>query len=62
MITGNIGAWVAFKKCAPLIKYITKAFGTTIDKNESLDLVMTMYDLLKAHSQVWDHFWQLKTL
>ena len=36
---------VAFKKYAPFTKCITKIDGTTIDDDEDLDLVMSMYNL-----------------
>ena len=38
---------VAFKKCAPFTKCITKIDGKTIDDAEDLDLVMAMYNLME---------------
>ena len=36
---------VAFKRCAPFIKCITKLDGITIDDAEELDLVMLIWNL-----------------
>ena len=47
-IAGNIAARVAFKKCAPFSKCITKFDGTTVDDTEDLDLVIPMYNLLEC--------------
>ena len=52
LVRGNIAtanntvARVAFKNCAPFIKFITK-IDATIDDAEDLDLVMPMYNLLE---------------
>ena len=46
-IVGNNRAEIAFKTCAPFIKCTTKIIGTTTDDAEDLNLVMTMYNLLK---------------
>ena len=35
----NLATQVAFKKCPPCIRYITKIDGTTIDYAEDLDLL-----------------------
>ena len=48
--TGDNGAQVAFKNCAPFIKCTTKIDGTTIDDAEDLDLVTLMYNLLEYSS------------
>ena len=45
-IVRNNGTEIAFKNCAPLIKFIAKINATTIDEPEDLDLVMPMYNLL----------------
>ena len=41
---------VAFKNCTLLTKCIIKIDGTTIDDAEDLDLVMSMYNLIKYSS------------
>ena len=53
-IKGDNGAEVAIKNCAPLIKFITKVNGTTIDDIEELDLVMPMHNLLQYSSSYSD--------
>ena len=45
---------VAFKKCASFTKYTTRTDGTTIDDAEDLDLVMSMYNLIKYSSHYSD--------
>ena len=44
----NLSTKVAFKNCAPFMKYITKINETTIDDAKDLDLVMPMYNLLEC--------------
>ena len=46
----NIPTLAAFKKCAPLTKFIAKIDGTTIDNAENLDLVIPMSNLMKYSS------------
>ena len=41
---------VAFKNCTLLTKCIIKIDGTTIDDAEDLDLIMSMYNLIKYSS------------
>ena len=41
---------VTFKNCAPFTKCITKIDETTLDDAEGLDLVMSMYNLIKYSS------------
>ena len=53
-ITGDNGAEVAFKNCAPFIICITKIDGTTIDDAEDLNLVMPIYNLLDYSSNYSD--------
>ena len=42
---------VAFKNCVPFTKCITKIDGTTVDNSQDLDLVMSMYNLIKYSSK-----------
>ena len=41
---------ISFKNCAPFTKCIKKIDETTIDDAEDLDLVMSMYNLIKYSS------------
>ena len=56
LLRGNIAiAWdngdeVAFRRCNPFIKRITKINGTSLDDAEDLQLVMAMYNLIKYNS------------
>ena len=57
MLRGNIiigyqATQIAFNKCAPFTKYITKVDGTTIDDAEILDLVLPMYSLIENSSNI----------
>ena len=45
MIGRNLWTEVAFKNCAPFIKFITKIDGRKIDYAEGLDFVMSMYQI-----------------
>ena len=45
---------MAFKNCAPFIKFITKIDGTIIDDAEDLDLVMLMYNTTEYSSSFSD--------
>ena len=45
---------MAFKNCAPFIKFVTKMNGTTIDDAEDLDLVMPMCNLIEYSSNYSD--------
>ena len=49
-ITGHQVTQVAFKKCAPFTKCITKIDETTIDDAENLNLVMLMCILIEYSS------------
>ena len=49
-ITGHQVTQVAFKKCAPFTKCITKIDETTIDGAENLNLVMLMCILIEYSS------------
>ena len=49
-ITGHQATQVAFKKCAPFTKCITKIDEATIDHAEYLDLVMLTYHLIEYSS------------
>ena len=53
-IVGDNRTHIALKNCAPFFKCITQIDGTTIDDAEDLDLVMSMYDLLKYSSNYFD--------
>ena len=60
IIRCNLVTKIAFKDCAPFIKCITKIDETTIDDAEELDLVMSMYKLLKYisnYSDTKDSLW-----
>ena len=46
----NITIKVAFENRAPFTKCITKIYGTTIDDDEDLDLVIPMYSLIEYNS------------
>ena len=56
LVRGNISIMIhqstqaAFKSCAPFTKCITKINGTTTDDAENLDLVISMYNLMKYSS------------
>ena len=56
LVTGSITVMVApatkvaYKKCAPFTKCITKIDGTSIDGAEDLNLVMPMYKLIEYSS------------
>ena len=45
MIGRNLWTEVAFKNCAPFIKFITKIDGRNIDDTEGLDFIMSMYQI-----------------
>ena len=45
---------VAFKNCAPFIKFITKIDGRTIDVAENLDLIMPIHNLIEYSSNYSD--------
>ena len=45
MIARNLWTEVAFKNCAPFIKFITKIDGRNIDDTEGLDFFMSMYQI-----------------
>ena len=49
-IVGDNGDEVAFRRCNPFIKRITKINGTSIDDAEDLQLVMPMYNLIEYNS------------
>ena len=49
-IIGHQVTQVAFKKCAPFTKCITKIDETTIDDAENLNLFMLMYSLIEYSS------------
>ena len=53
-IAGDNGTQVAFKNCAPFIKYITKINGTTIYDAGDLDLAMPICNLLQYSSHYSD--------
>ena len=53
-IAGDNGTQVAFKNCAPFIKYITKINGTTIYDAGELDLAMPICNLLQYSSHYSD--------
>ena len=57
MLRGNIiigyqATQIAFNKCAPFTKYITKIDGTTVDDADILYLVLSMYNLIENSSNV----------
>ena len=57
MLRGNIiigyqATQIAFNKCAPFTKYITKIDGTTVDDAEILYLVLSMYNLIENSSNI----------
>ena len=45
MIARNLWTEVAFKNCAPFIKFITKIDRRNIDDAEGLDFIMSMYQI-----------------
>ena len=45
---------MAFKNCAPFIKFITKIDGTIIDDAKDLDLVMLVYNTIEYSSSFSD--------
>ena len=45
MIGRNLWTEVAFKNCAPFIKFITKIDGRNKDDTEGLDFFMSMYQI-----------------
>ena len=49
-VTAAPSTQIAFKKCAPFTKCITKIDGTTTDDAEYLDLVMSIYNLIESSS------------
>ena len=53
-IAGDNGTQVAFKNCAPFIKYITKINETTIYDAGELDLAMPICNLLQYSSHYSD--------
>ena len=50
----NTATGGTFKNYAPFTKCITKVGGTTIDDAENLDLVMSIYSLIKYNSNCSD--------
>ena len=55
IIGKNNATQVAFEDCALFNKSITKIDGTAIDDAEDLDLVMSMYNLLKCRWNYLTH-------
>ena len=54
IIGHNLAAEVAFKNCAPVIKFIPKTDATTEDDAEHLDLIMPMYNSTENNTNYFD--------